>query len=59
LFSEIGDSDPVPEEFIAAQPEFGFTSLRKAVSQLGQFLDQFVEGHLVRNLDEILDSSLH
>jgi hypothetical protein len=49
----------VPEDLVAAKPQLGFTILWKAVAHLSQSLDQLVEGHMVLNIDKILDAPFH
>ncbi len=54
LLAEEGDGDPVPEDLVAAKSQLGIGSVRKAVTHLSQFVDEFVERHMVGNIDEIL-----
>src|SRR4051794_29725031 len=59
LLPEKGDGEAMAEDLVTAEPQLGFGPFRKTVAQLGQFLDEIVEGHMVRNVDEILYASFH
>src|SRR5206468_3238398 len=59
LLAQVRDGDAMAEDFVAAQPQLGFGPFGQAVANLSQFRDQLVEGHMVRNIDEILDAPLH
>jgi len=49
----------VTEHLVATQSKLGVGVLGQAVADFGEFVDEGVDGHMVRNVDEFFDASTH